>query len=111
LDEQAVNRFIAEYLEPQIARLEGYIQSKQWVPTGSTACAQYIKPLAGELYLFAMLHQAILVKTPAALLKDGFAGCLRAWYVSTLTDSITQRVLTGKTVIGSISRTYSSTVF
>jgi len=37
------------------------------------------RPSAGELHLFAMLHQALLVRTPRCMRTDGDAKTLRAW--------------------------------
>lgn len=102
IEESVTEAFFGNFLVSQIDRLEGYLSSNQWMPSFVSTS----KPLVGELYLFAMIHQVVLVKTPKSLSKHGSAPKVRAWYVATLTDYITQRVLTGGSAFGVIARSY-----
>ena len=117
VDLAAWSTFWAQDLPNRAVALEGLMASGAWQPraernkaTATSVGALPKKslrgggrgPLAGELHLFATLHQALLLDLPPPLQAGGAAPQLRAWYLETLSEPATQRVLRGESAFGPI---------
>jgi len=57
-----------------------------------------------QLYLFAKLHQMVLVKPDLLAAAEGQPGALATWYSKVLSDKRTKTVLSGKSSMGALEQ-------
>mmetsp|Transcript_66613 Transcript_66613/g.150428 ORF Transcript_66613/g.150428 Transcript_66613/m.150428 type:complete len:264 (-) Transcript_66613:187-978(-) len=118
--DESQEEFWAALLPSHLLKLEALLLSRSSSSSdesifgfaGRQRSVAKVEPLAGELYLFAMLHQAFLIRRPKVMAPDAAGNTpqcplLRAWYTALLVDPRTQRVLEGGSPFGAIGPYFS----